>query len=73
MRKRAHWLYLAVWPWIKLADKDDAEAIQKLKFLRTEAMPYANCAACFIDLCAANRSEAEKHVKIFKQILTIDK
>jgi hypothetical protein len=70
-RNRAHWLYHAVWPRIKLADNGDHEAIENLKLAKTEFSPHANCASCFIDLCASNRAAAIRQVDVFKQILRL--
>jgi len=70
-RKRADWLYKAIWQAVKLADLGDTEATEILRLAQTEYAPYSNCATCFINLCSSNRPEANEKVSILKRILKV--
>lgn len=70
-RQRAKWLCMTVWPWIKLADNADPDALLYLRYGKTQPCPYANCTACFIDLCTTNRVEAQAKVKLMKDFLEL--
>ncbi|GDX41314.1 hypothetical protein LBMAG21_16060 [Armatimonadota bacterium] len=68
--QRAAWL-LAVWSNRLLADKGEPFALKSLERLRSPRIPYSNCTKCFLDMCSANRPNAERLIPILEEIVRI--